>query len=309
MVEDEPERLARLKTNLRRRALIYEYIRAFFKEQDFLEVETPIRAPAITPEEFIVPFPSEDWFLSTSPELHMKRLLAAGYARIFQFSHCFRKGERGRWHNPEFIILEWYRAGADYNQIILDIEQLVTALAGKLGFRNKIEYQGQVINIRRPWPRVTVRDAFFNAAGWDPVSVPDSPKFDTEFVSKVLPAFSPTRPTILVDYPASMASLARLKPGNPLVAERAEVFIGGLELANAYSELIDMKEQEKRFRETIEEIQRERQQRMPLPRKFLDAVSRLPECGGVALGIDRLVMLLCNAASIDDVMAFTADNT
>ena len=145
MVEDEPERLARLKTNLRRRALIYEYIRAFFKEQDFLEVETPIRAPAIAPEQFIVPFQSEDWFLSTSPELHMKRLLAAGYERIFQFSHCFRKGERGRWHNPEFIMLEWYRAGADYNQIILDIEQLVAALAGKLGLRNKIEYQGQVI--------------------------------------------------------------------------------------------------------------------------------------------------------------------
>jgi lysyl-tRNA synthetase class 2 len=308
MVEDEPERLARLKTNLRRRALIYENIRTFFKEQDFLEVETPIRAPAIAPEEFIVPFQSEDMFLSTSPELHMKRLLAAGYARIFQFSHCFRKGERGRWHNPEFIMLEWYRAGADYNQIILDIEQLVIALAGKLGFRNKIEYQGQVINIRRPWPRVTVRDAFFNAAGWDPVSVPDSPKFDTEFVSKVLPAFSPTRPTILVDYPASMASLARLKPGNPLLAERAEIFIGGLELANAYSELIDMKEQEKRFREAVQQIERERQQKMPIPRKFLDVVSHLPECGGVALGIDRLVMLLCNAASIDDVMAFTTDN-
>jgi len=309
MVEVEPERLARLQSNLRRRALIYEHIRTFFREQDFLEVETPIRAPAIAPEEFITPFWSEDWFLSTSPELHMKRLLAAGYEKIFQFSHCFRKGERGRWHNPEFIMLEWYRAGADYNQIILDIEHLITTAAGKLGFKKTIDYQGQVIDIRRPWPRVTVRDAFLNAVGWDPVSVPDSLKFDTEFVTRVLPAFSPTRPTVLVDYPAPMASLARLKPDNPLVAERAEVFIGGLELANAYSELTDVKEQENRFRGAIEQIQKERRQQMPLPQKFLDAVSHLPGCGGVALGIDRLVMLLCNAASIDDVMAFTADTT
>jgi lysyl-tRNA synthetase class 2 len=105
-----------------------------------------------------------------------------------------------------------------------------------------------------------------------------------------------------------MASLARLKPDNPSVAERAEVFIGGLELANAYSELIDVKEQEKRFREAIEQIQRERQQQMPVPDKFLESVARLPECGGVALGIDRLVMLFCDADSIDDVMTFTVDN-
>jgi elongation factor P--(R)-beta-lysine ligase len=308
MVEDEPQRLARLQSNLRRRALIYEFIRAFFKEQDFLEVETPIRAPAIAPEEFITPFQSEDWFLAASPELHMKRLLAAGYPRIFQFSHCFRKGERGRWHNPEFTMLEWYRAGADHTQIILDIEKMVTSLAGSLGFNNNMEYQGQTIDISRPWPRLTVRDAFLHAAGWDPVAVNDSLRFDTEFVTRVLPSFSSTRPTVLVDYPAPLASLARLKPGNPLVAERAEVFIGGLELANAYSELINRKEQESRFRQAIETIRRERGQTMPLPDKFLKALPRLPECGGVALGVDRLVMLLCDAPSIDDVMAFTADD-
>ncbi len=308
MVEDEPQRLARLKTNLRRRALICDYIRDFFKDRDFLEVDTPIRAPAIAPEEFITPFKSEDWFLAASPELHMKRLLAAGYERIFQFSHSFRKGERGRRHNPEFIMLEWYRAGAGYSQIISDIEELVTTVARRLDFKNnQIEYQGQVIDIKKPWPRLTVRDAFIKAAGWDPLAINDSAKFDTDFVMKVLPAFSPRRPTVLLDYPAPMASLARLKPGNPLLAERAEVFIGGLELANAYSELTDAKEQENRFREAIERIKRERQPQMPLPDKFLKALPRLPECGGVALGIDRLVMLFCNAATIDDVMAFTAD--
>lgn len=308
MAESGPERLSRLRSNLRRRAQIYEHIRAFFQKQGFLEVETPIRAPAVAPEEFIVPFTSEDWFLAASPELHMKRLFAAGYDKIFQFSHCFRKGERGRWHNPEFIMLEWYRAGADYTQIIADIEKMITIVAAGLGFKNNIEYQGQMIDIRRPWPRVTVREAFTKAAGWDPVTVPDSLRFDTDFVTKVLPSFSPHRPTVLLDYPAWAASLARLKPGNPLVAERAEVFIGGLELANAYSELTDVKEQEKRFREAIEKIQRERKQRMPLPEKFLEALPQLPECGGVALGVDRLVMLFCNAASIDDVMTFTVDD-
>jgi lysyl-tRNA synthetase class 2 len=164
-----------------------------------------------------------------------------------------------------------------------------------------------MIDIRRPWPRVTVREAFLKAAGWDPVTAPDSLRFDTDFVTKVLPAFSPTRPTVLVDYPAAMASLARFKPDNPLVAERAEVFIGGLELANAYSELSDVKEQEQRFNESIEKIRKERKRQMPRPDKFLKALPHLPKCGGIALGVDRLVMLFCDAASIDDVMAFTAE--
>src|SRR4030042_997426 len=141
MAKVVPEQLARLQSNLRRRALIYEHIRTFFKGQDFLEVETPIRAPAIAPEEFITPFKSEDWFLSTSPELHMKRLLAAGYQRIFQFSHCFRQGERGRLHNPEFIMLEWYRAGAGYNEIIEDTERMIMKIAAGLGLKSKIGYR------------------------------------------------------------------------------------------------------------------------------------------------------------------------
>jgi len=308
MVEDDSQRLARLKSNLQRRAQIYEHIHAFFKERDFLEVETPVRAPAVAPEEFIVPFKSEGWYLSTSPELHMKRLLAAGYDRIYQFSRCFRQGERGRWHNPEFILLEWYRAGADYNDIITDIEEMLIAVVTGLGLKNALEYQGQLIDIRRPWPRLTVREAFLGSAGWDPVAAYDSPRFDTDFVDKVLPGFAPDRPTVLTDYPAAAASLARLKPGDTSVSERAEVFIGGLELANAYSELTDAKEQEARFLKAIETIRQERRQRMDLPRKFLEVLPHLPECGGVALGVDRLVMLLCNTSSIDDVMAFTVDD-
>ncbi|HUT66997.1 MAG TPA: EF-P lysine aminoacylase EpmA [Dehalococcoidales bacterium] len=307
MIEGEKRRLARLRPNLLRRALIYEHIRAFFKERDFLEVETPVRVPAVAPEPYITPFNCEGWFLSTSPELHMKRMLAAGYERLFQFSRCFRKGERGRWHNPEFTMLEWYRTGAGYNDIIQDIEQMVTALSLKLGFKNTIKYRGQDIDLSLPWPRITVRNAFLHSAGWDPVAEYAPLRFDTDFVTKVLPGFAPHRPTVLVDYPAPQASLARLKPDDAGVAERAEVFIGGLELANAYGELVDAREQERRFREAIEQIRRERQQQFAMPRSFIEAVSHLPECGGVALGIDRLVMLLCDADSIDDVMPFTAD--
>jgi lysyl-tRNA synthetase class 2 len=308
MAEDDSQRLARVRPNLQRRALIIDCIRAFFREQDFLEVETPVRVPVIAPEPYIVPFTSGDWFLSTSPELHMKRMLAAGYERLFQFVHCFRQGERGRWHNPEFTMLEWYRAGADYNQIIEDIERLVTALAEKLSLKNSVIYSGRDIDIRPPWPRLTVKDAFLKAAGWDPTQKGDHRQFDVDLVEKVLPSFNPDRPTVLRDYPAALGSLARLKPGDAAVAERAEVFIGGLELANAYSELTDAAEQARRFREAIEQIRKERHQKTALPQRFLESVTHLPPCGGVALGVDRLVMLFCNASSIDDVMAFTADN-
>jgi lysyl-tRNA synthetase class 2 len=309
MVEDDNQRLARLKENLRRRALIIDHIRTFFKEQDFLEVETPTRVPSIAPEPYIIPFTSGDWFLTTSPELHMKRMLAAGYAKLFQFSRCFRQGERGRWHNPEFTMLEWYRSGADYHRIIEDIEHLITALAEKLGLKSTVRYGGQDIDIRLPWPRTTVKKAFLKAAGWDPVASGDASRFDMDFVTKVQPSFDPRRPTVMTDYPAALASLARLKPGDTSVAERAEVFIGGLELANAYSELADAGEQERRFREAIEQIRQEQHQKIPLPQRFLESVTHLPPCGGVALGVDRLVMLFCDAPSIDEVMAFTTDSS
>jgi len=307
MMEDDRNRLTGLKANLERRALIQNLTRTFFTERGFLEVDTPIRVPAVAPEPHITPLESGPWFLSTSPELYMKRMLAAGYERLFQLSHCFRSRERGQWHNPEFTMLEWYRAGADYRQVVQDIEQLVVALAGKIGFKNKITYRGRDIDISPPWPMVTVRDAFIKAAGWDPVAENDSLRFDTDLVTRVIPDFAPDRPTVLMDYPAAMASLARLKPGDTGVAERAEVFIGGLELANVYSELRDAREQERRFREAVEQIYREQGRQRALPDRFLEAMAHLPDCGGAALGMDRLVMLLCDAASIDEVIAFTVD--
>lgn len=307
MPRNESSRLLKIKANLERRALIHSCIRDFFRSEGFLEVQTPLLVPVVAPERYIEPFIVNDRFLSTSPEMHMKRLLAAGYERIFQICHCFRRRERGQLHNPEFTMLEWYRVGADYIQIIKDTEKLVLSIADKLGSGTTIRYQGQKINLAPPWPRITVRDAFLKLARWDPFARLYAERFDVDLVEKVIPGFDPKRPTVLLDYPAAMASLARLRPGKPPVAERAEVFIGGLEIANAYSELTDAAEQKKRFSQEIESIKREGKRSPAMPRRFLEAMANLPECGGNALGVDRLVMLFCDARSIDEVIPFPWD--
>jgi lysyl-tRNA synthetase class 2 len=307
MTDDECRRLENLQVNLRRRALIYQAVRSFFNGQGFLEVETPVRSPAIAPEKEIIPLTSEGWFLCTSPELYMKRLLAAGYDNIYQFSRCFRKGERGRFHNPEFTMLEWYRKGVTYEQMMQDTENLVTDIARSLGMGNKLHYRGKTIDLYLPWDRITISAAFQKLAGWNPVEDPDPRQFDEDTVLKVIPNLNPHRPTFLIDYPAPMASLARLKPGNPHVAERFELFIGGLELANAYSELNNPAEQRIRFQSEIEHIRKEQKREAPMPENFLSALPTMPDCAGIALGIDRLVMLFCDVEEIDAVMPFTTD--
>jgi elongation factor P--(R)-beta-lysine ligase len=306
MSRSETSRLRQIKANVERRALILDSIRAFFRREGFLEVETPLLVPQAAPEQFIAPFTVNGWFLSTSPEMHMKRLLAAGYGSLFQVTHCFRRGERGHLHNPEFTMLEWYRVEADYMGIIEDAERLVLAVTGDLGLGSGIRYQGQDIGLARPWPRTSVSQAFRKSADWDPVLQDDPERFDLDLVDKVMPSFAPNRPTVLMDYPAANASMARLKPGDSKVAERAEVFIGGLELANAYTELTDAAEMEKRFQKVIEETG-DTENHRPMPRRFLKAMADLPACGGIALGVDRLVMLVCDAASIDEVVAFPRD--
>ena len=306
-MDSERQRLKIIKPNLELRADIYRHIREYFNERGFLEVETPIRIPVIAPELYIEPISSEDWYLLTSPELHMKRLLAAGYTRLFQICRCFRRGERGRLHNPEFTMLEWYRASGNYLDVIADTENLVIFLVKKLNLDYHLKYQDCEFDLSLPWQRMTVRDAFLHFAGWDPIACPDPLRFDIDFCEKVIPAFSKTSPTVIMDYPASMASLARLKLGDKEVAERAEVFFSDLEIANGYSELVDPEEQEKRFLREIEQIEKQYGRKMALPIKFLDSMKYMPECGGIALGVDRLVMLLCDASSIDEVMPFTVE--
>jgi lysyl-tRNA synthetase class 2 len=303
---DESRRLAEIKIKLEYRARVIAGIRAFFNKEDFLEIDTPLRVPAIAPEQFILPYTSEGWFLSTSPELQMKRLLSAGYSRIYQIAHCFRRDERGRHHNPEFSMLEWYRAGVNYHDIIADTENLVTYLAREMGKGTNLVYQGQLIDLSLPWPRLSVRQAYLRWAGWDPVKDFNGQRFDDDMVTKIIPNFPADRPLVIMDYPRECAALARLKPGQKAEAERAEVFIGGLEIANAYSELNDPAEQRQRFREEIAIMQKAGKPCV-WPQKFIQAIESMPECGGIAVGVDRLVMLLIDAASIDEVIAFPSD--
>lgn len=289
------------RAHAERRSDALRAVRAFFDARGFIEVETPVRIRAPAQETNIDAPPSGRAFLRASPELHMKRLLCAGYERIYQMGPCFRTDECGRRHNPEFTLLEWYRARSDYNEMLADAEALVRHVLG-----GSIVYRGEAIDLAAPWPRMTVREAFLKWAGWDPALGWDADRFDADLVEKVEPSLPRGRPCVLADYPAPAASLARLKPGDGRVAERWEVYIGGLELANAYTELCDAEAQRRRFEEAAEERRRLGKPAYPMDEAFLSALESpgMPPSGGIALGIDRLVMLACGAADIADARLF-----
>lgn len=288
------------------RSRMLQACRAYFAAAGFLEVETPVRIPAPAAE-LQIDAPSADGaWLRTSPELHMKRLLAAGCQRIYQIGPCFRVGERGRRHNPEFTLLEWYRTPADYLDILRDCKDMLRRVVRQATGGSRLDWDGHVVDVAAPWTHLTVRDAFRQYAGWDPVAAFDANRFDVDLVSRVEPALAAFgQPVVLMDYPAQVAALARLKTGEPAMAERWELYLGGLELANAYSELADAAQQRARFIACNAERVAAGREAYPLDEAFLAALERgLPPCGGIALGIDRLAMLVCGAASIDDVRLF-----
>ncbi|MDX2481689.1 MAG: EF-P lysine aminoacylase EpmA [Desulfuromusa sp.] len=295
--------LAHKRPTLEKRARIIQQIRAFFIEQDFLEVETPYRIPANAPELHIDAIPSTDWFLQTSPELCMKRLLAAGYDNLFQICRCWRAGERSDTHLPEYTMLEWYRRHYDYYQLMHDCEALFLHLSSD----QHIIWQGQTIDLSPPWPRMTVAEAFSQFGSIPLATALATDEFDSVMVFDIEPNLPTNQPIFLTEYPAIHASLARKKPSDPLVAERFELYIGGLELANAFSELTDPAEQQQRFAE--EEAQRRKKEKTPypIPAPFLKELATLPSSAGIALGIDRLVMLFCDKNMIDEVISFTPE--
>jgi lysyl-tRNA synthetase class 2 len=300
-------RLASRKKALETRAATIDAIRSFFRESQYLEVETPFRIPAPAPESHIDAIPADGWFLHTSPELCMKRLLAAGYPRIFQISHCWREGERGTRHICEFTMLEWYRAGAEYNGLMDETQALVSSVVRKVTGRRTLTYQGQRIRLAGQWARLTVGDAYQRYSGISAEGALADGSFDERMVRDIEPMLGHPEPTFLYDYPASRGSLARLRADNPSVAERFELYIAGLELANGFSELVDPAEQRRRFEE--EETYRRSMGKRPYPtaEKFLQELEDMPPSAGIALGVDRLVMLIHNTNSIDDVVAFTPE--
>jgi lysyl-tRNA synthetase class 2 len=301
-------RLSQKRRNLILRDRILLSVRRFFQERDFLEVSTPLINPSLIPEDHIHAVETEAGFLLPSPEIHMKRFLSAGYERVFQIGPCFRKGERGEHHLPEFTMLEWYRAREDYRTLAEDCEGLLSAVSRDLFGKTGIEYLGVPIDLAPPWQRLTVKEAFLEHAGWDPLEEEHPERFEQDLSEMVVPALDKGKPVFLLDFPAYEASLARKKPEDPRAAERIELFAGGLELANGFSELTVPEEQRRRFEETNERRTARGERAYPPPYKFLAFLADVPPSAGIALGIDRLVMLFAGASRIDEVVALTPED-
>lgn len=289
------------------RARIVQAIRAFFIGEGILEVETPVLIPAPAPEAHIQAPRCSAGYLQTSPELAMKRLLAAGCPALFQVARCFREGERGRRHLPEFTMLEWYRPNADYTILMEDCRRLLTHLATTQGIPEKLTRGDISVDPSGEWETLTVGEAYLRHAGVDAESALESGDFDLIMVEKIEPQLGIPAPTILKDYPAGLGALARLKPDNPRVAERFELYVAGVELANGFSELTDPVEQRARFEIELERRRNAREQIYPEATKFLEELRDMPPSAGIAIGVDRLVMLFAGEDSVDGVVAFTPE--
>lgn len=292
------------KEILELRSNVLKAIREFFYSEGYIEVETPIRIKHPALELHIDAEPSGDHYLRTSPELYMKRLLADGLDRIFEVGACFRRGERGSLHNPEYTMLEWYRVGTDYLGILDETKRLLCDIANKISGRSIISFNSVEINIAEEWAIFNVRDIFLKYAGWDPVDNFDADRFDIDLVEKVEPALPKDVPVVLKDYPAPLAALARLKNDDQSVAERWELYLGGIEIANVYSELVDTVEQRERFEQCAKKRLALGKDIYEIDEEFLSALENVSSCGGAALGIDRLVMLFSDVKEIFCVRSF-----
>ena len=317
-----------VQANLRKRARIIAGIRRFFNAKGFVEVETPLMVPqpGMEPhlEAFQTMYEMRQFYLHTSPEYAMKRLLAGGFERIYQICKVFRHEPVGRMHTPEFTMLEWYRAYADYTDIMVDTEYLIAELATDLYGEPVVQTDECVVDLTPPWERISVREAmlryagitadpyletaeFIRQAGHATVGEDDPPDvaFFKVFLDRVEPHLGVQKPAILYDYPAPMAALAKRKSSTPDLAERFEVYIAGVELCNAFTELNDPDEQRQRLEEEAVQRVREGNPAYPIDERFLAALEYgMPPSGGIALGVDRLIMLLTGASSIGEVMAF-----
>ena len=301
---------------LRLRARLLRAVRAYFDDQGVMEVETPVLGSTTVTDPSIRSLGSNDrtgrsWYLQTSPESAMKRLLAAGSGSIYQITRAFRDGERGRHHNPEFSILEWYRVGFDHHRLMDDVDALLDRVLAP-----------------RKSSRITFRDAFLRHLDLDPSTATMAELHDacesSGFASRtaaatrdecldhlladtVQPALGPGR-VYLLDFPASRAALARVRTGPPCVAERFELYIDGIEVANGYHELRDAGELRGRMRRDIETRRRSARSAPAVDERLLAAhEAGLPACAGVAVGFDRLVMLAGGYRTLREVLAFPRD--
>jgi lysyl-tRNA synthetase class 2 len=330
-----PARHADVRPFLAARAAITRALRAWFADHGFSEVETAILQVSPGNETHLHAPRTElkgpdgaalGRYLRTSPEFACKKLLAAGETAIFEFARVFRDRERGDLHLPEFTMLEWYRANTPYEIVIADTCAVIAEAAQATGIA-RLSFRGQSADSFVQSERLTVADAFARFAGIDLLSTISGGEGDraalarvaadkiriadddtwSDIFSKILvehvePRLGQGRLTVLYEYPVVEAALARVKPGDPRVAERFEVYACGVELANGFGELTDAAEQRRRFAAAMDEKQRRYGERYPLDEDFLAAVAQMPQASGVALGFDRLVMLASGALRIDQVV-------
>jgi len=297
------------ESGLRKRASLIQAIRLFFIDRDYLEIDTPVRLPVLIPEAHNEPVQSGDHFLQTSPEICMKRLLAeAGCRKIFQICKCFRKNERGDRHLPELTMLEWYRAHCDYHSLMDECEDFIIEVARALGQSGTVSVRGKNINLEKPWESLAVSDAFTQFAPVSMTQALEQNTFDEMLCSYIEPQLGIKKPVFLYDYPVELGALARSKRENSALAERFEIYIAGLELANGFSELTDQSEQQKRFETELQLIKKQGQTVTELPQKYLSSLPKMPDSAGIALGVDRLAMVLLDAETIDQVVSFTPED-
>ena len=302
---------------IERRAVLLQQIRSFMSHHGIIEVDTPILSHYAVTDPYIESIRAGSTvekdlplYLHTSPEFCMKRLLAAGSGSIYQIAHVFRDGESGKRHKTEFSMLEWYRTGFGYEHLMNE----VTGLLGELGFcaPEKMTYQQAFLKTINIDPHAASNDQLWNVAsqhGWEGDREDRHALLDYLFSVAVIQQLEIKEPLFIYDYPDCMAALATLKNSEPVVAERFELFINGMEIANGFNELVDAEEQRQRF--TIDSVARKNKgvPEVPVDNNFLNALEAgIPECAGVAIGIDRLLMVLCEKDDINDVLAFSLDN-
>ena len=306
---------------LQYRARLLQSLRAFFSGRGLLEVETPVlsRAAITDPhlQSFSTQFLKQNYYLHTSPEFFMKRLLAAGSGDIYQICKVFRDDEQGRNHNAEFTLLEWYRLDYDHHRLMDELVELLDYLLQKLSLSpwpapDKLTYQQAFLKYLNIDPLIASADDLQQAAQQKQIETPQGMVLDNKdmwldwlMTQAIAPAFKTDRLTLLYDYPASQAALARISEQDNRVAHRFEVFAGELELANGFWELQDAREQRQRFEQENARRREQGLDEMPLDEFLLAALaSGLPDCAGVALGIDRLLMVLLQEKQISDVLSF-----
>ncbi len=305
--KQDAERLQNLQGNLRKRAAMMSALRQWFAKENFLEVESPVRLPAPALEDYIDAVESgKEMWLRTSPELHLKRLLAAGYPRIFEIGPCFRFGESGDHHREEFTMLEWYRLQGSWTDLMADAQGMVAAaLEATNPGKKAIPFRGQNIDFSGEWPRMTVREAFERYASISLRQAIDEGKFELVLCTEVEPHLGNGAPLFLTEYPMECSGLSAALPGKPGFVARWELYVAGLEIGNACTELADPPEQERRFQATADLRAADHRPVYPMDQPFMNAMwNGFPLCAGTAIGLDRLAMVLTNADDIAEVKAF-----